>query len=344
MTYRATGISPFGPPPAPTLSPWLEKSLPWLVSLTFHLGLFLIIVFVIYATRRALTTDADNEIVIPTSFTDPALSPTPGPTAPGSGGDPTRDAAQNNLKDVLKSEGWSQDHSVQNVAGLLEGQTAQADIDFIARGTGGSTGAGKAGSGDSGGGPAAPYGTPGGGTGPGFKSSFYGTGGNANRIVYIIDHSGSMMDNFDYLKVETKRSVNQLVPLQFFSVIMVSDTASVIGIPQLQRATDDKKREFIAKLDDYVAEGQNDDLLPPFQEAFEKAFAMRPQLIYFLTDGHFDPRLADVVQKLNVQHKVHINTLAFVNHEASYEDQLQGLANKHGGVYKFISERDAQGQ
>jgi hypothetical protein len=344
MSYQAAAISPLGTAQAQSLPPWLQKSLPWLVSITFHLGLFLIVAFIFYATRQAMDKDADNEVVIPTSFTDPALSPTPGPTAPGTGHDPSRDAAQDNLKDVLKSDGWSQNNSLQNVAGLLEGQTAQADIDFIARGTGGSTGAGAAGSGDAGGGAASPYGTPGGSGGPGFKSSFYGTGGNATRIVYIIDHSGSMMDNFDYLKVETKRSVNQLVPLQFFSVIMVSDTASVVGIPQLQRATDDKKREFIAKLDDYVAEGQNDDLLPPFQEAFEKAFAMRPQLIYFLTDGHFDPRLADVVQQLNRQRKVHINTLAFVNHEASYEDQLQNLAKKNGGVYKFISERDAQGQ
>jgi hypothetical protein len=349
MTYRAVGGSSWagggggGDPSA--LPPWLQKSLPWLVSVTFHLGLLLILVFVIYATRRALDQDAETEVVIPTSFTDPSITPTPGRTAPGSGGDPSRDAAQNNLKEMLKSDGWSQSNSLQNVAGLLEGQTAQNDMDMIARGSGGSTGAGVAGSGDSGGGPASPYGTPGGGSGgAGFKSSFYGTSGNATRIVYIIDHSGSMMDNFDYLKVETKRSVNQLVPLQFFSVIMVSDTASVVGIPQLQRALPDKQREFIAKLDDYVAEGQNDDLLPPFQEAFEKAFAMHPQLIYFLTDGHFDPRLADVVQQLNRDHKVHINTLAFVNHEASYEDQLQNLAKKNGGVYKFISERDAQGQ
>jgi hypothetical protein len=322
----------------------MQKSIPWLVSITFHLGLFLIIAFVVYATSRALNNDADHEIVIPTSFTDPALSPTPGPTAPGTGGDPAREAAQNNLKDLLKSDGWSQAKSPDNVAGLLEGQTAQNDVDFFARGTGGGTGAGTVSSGNAGGGPAAPYGAAGGGSGPGFKSSFYGTGGNANRIVYIIDHSGSMMDNFDYLKVETKRSVSQLVPLQFFSVIMVSDTAAVSGAAQLQRAVPDAKAQIIAKLEDFVAEGQNDDLLPPFQEAFQKAFDMHPQLIYFLTDGHFDPRLADVVQQLNRQHKVHINTLAFVNHEASYEDQLQNLAKKNGGVYKFISERDAQGQ
>ena len=151
-----------------------------------------------------------------------------------------------------------------------------------------------------------------------------------------------MLDNTDYLKKETTRSVGNLVPLQFFSVIMVSDTAAVVGEPRLQRATSEAKRGFMVKLDDFVAEGQNDDLLPPFQEAFEKAFAMKPQLVYFLTDGHFSPQLVDMVRRLNREGKVHINTIAFVNHEPSYEDQLKELANKNGGVYHFVSARESR--
>ncbi len=315
---------------------------PWIASGILNTTFFLIVGFVIYGASHLKNSDSDDQIIIPTSFTDPSM--TAQAESPGANADPNRDAAQNNLKDVLKTDGWAQVGSSQNVAGLLEGQTAQTDIEFIARGTGGGTGAGAAGAGSGGGGPMAPYGTPGGNGGAAFKSSFYGTSGNASRIVYILDHSGSMLDNFDFLKKETKHSVNNLVPLQWLSVIMVSDTASVIGAPQLARATLDVKRELLTKLDDYVAEGQNDDLLPPFQEAFEKAFAMKPQLIYFLTDGHFDPRLMDVVAKLNADRKVHINTLAFVNHDPSYEGQLQDLAKKNGGVYKFISEKDAQGQ
>jgi len=320
----------------------LERALPWLVSGTLHLSFFFVAFFVWYAARHALNLDNDVQIVVPVSFTDPTLSKTPGALSPGSGGDPSRAAAQAKLIDLMKSDGWSQSDASQNIAGLLSGETAKDEIDMIRRGTGGTAGAGVAGSGE-GGGPISPYGTPGGNGGVAFKSNFYGTGGNATRIVYIIDHSGSMLDNFEYLQKETKRSVGNLVPLQFFSVIMVSDTAAVIGEARLQRATGDAKRAFMTQLDEFVAEGQNDDLLPPFQEAFEKAFAMKPQLVYFLTDGHFDPRLRDVVQKLNREGKVHINTIAFVNHEPSYEDQLKELASRNGGVYHFVSAREAEG-
>ncbi|MGN6367895.1 MAG: VWA domain-containing protein [Phycisphaerae bacterium] len=321
---------------------WFERAFPWLMSGTLHFSFVFVAFFVWFAARNAMRLDDVQQIVIPVSFNDPSFSATPGAPSAGSAGDPSRAAAQAKLVDMMKSDGWAQSEANQNIAGLLSGETAKDEIDIIRRGAGGAAGAGVAGSGE-GGGPMSPYGAPGGNGGLPFKSNFYGTGGNATRIVYIIDHSGSMLDNFDYLKKETTRSVGNLVPLQFFSVIMVSDTASVVGEPRLQRATTEAKRAFMTKLEDFVAEGQNDDLLPPFQEAFAKAFAMKPQLIYFLTDGHFSPQLREVVQKLNRGGKVHINTIAFVNHEPSYEDQLKELASKNGGVYHFVSAREAEG-
>jgi hypothetical protein len=89
--------------------------------------------------------------------------------------------------------------------------------------------------------------------------------------------------------------VNQLVPLQFFAVVMVSDRVVNIGPGQLQRATPENKKGFSVALKDARPEGANDDLLAPFQMAFERAFAMKPQLIYFLTDGRFGEGLNRVV-------------------------------------------------
>ena len=326
------------------MPPWLEVAFPWMVSTTLHLGFFLVAAFIWYAGVKALEEGADKEqIIIPSAFSDPSLTPgTPGGVPnPGTGGDPSRDAAQDKLKDVLKSDGWAQKESPDNVASMLEGASADSEALFIAAGSGGSVGKGAGGSGRGEGGPIAPYGTPGGGTGAGPKSNFYGTGGNATRIVYIIDHSGSLLDNFDFLREEVKKSVGNLVPLQFYNVVMVSEEAHTVLTPgQLVRANGESKKEFASKIAEYRAQGQNDDLLPPFQEAFEEAFKCKPQLVYFLTDGHFDPKLLDVVERLNKDKKVRINTLAFVNKEPSYEEQLRGMAKNNGGVYKFISEKD----
>jgi hypothetical protein len=325
------------------MPPWLEVAFPWMVSCMLHLGIFLVAAFTYWAGVRALEASQDKEqIIIPSAFADPSLGDTPGGVPhPGTGGDPSRDAAQDKLKDVLKSDGWAQKESDNNVSSFLEGASADNEALFIAAGSGGSVGKGTGGAGRGEGGPLAPYGTPGGGTGAGPKSNFYGSGGNATRIVYIIDHSGSLLDNFDFLREEVKRSVGNLVPVQFFNVVMVSEEAHTVLSPgQLTRASAEIKKEFISKIAEYRAQGSNDDLLEPFQQAFEEAFKCKPQLVYFLTDGHFDPKLMEVVDKLNKDKKVRVNTLAFVNKEPSYEEQLQSMAKKNGGVYKFVSERD----
>jgi hypothetical protein len=158
------------------------------------------------------------------------------------------------------------------------------------------------------------------------------TGPNTRHIVYIIDHSGSMLDGFDHVKKETQKSINALTPLQFFNVIMLSETAAPL-FPRLQRAGDKEKQEVADQLDRFVAEGSNDDQLAPVQRAFELAFSLKPSTIFFLTDGAFDPRLLDVIKSLNKDQKVHINTLA-VRH-GTYESQLQNLAKQNNGEYRI---------
>jgi hypothetical protein len=307
------------------------RAMPWFVSVMIHAGIGAVALFVVVAVARVRSGDDEGPIVIPQSFTDPALATgTPGGAPHAGEADPTREAAQNKLRDVLKNDGWAKSDSTADLGHLLQGSAAPADLPVIARGSDGLAG----------GGDVSLYGTPSAGGGSGPRTNFYGTGGNATRIVYIIDRSGTMIDNFPSVLQETIRSVNHLVPLQFFNAVMVSDRATLVGGMYLERATQEAKRDFAAKISQYVAEGKNDDELPPFQDAFEKAFAMKPQLVFFLTDGHFSPQLVDVVERLNQGHRIHINTLAFVTEEEGYKEQLQMLAKINGGEYRFISERD----
>jgi len=149
-----------------------------------------------------------------------------------------------------------------------------------------------------------------------------------------------MLDTFDFLRQEAIRSVNNMIPVQSFSVVMFSERASAI-YPTLQRATTETKRDFAAKLQNFRAQGMNDDLLDPFKEAFELAFAMQPEMIYFLCDGRFDPRLTEIISnQLNKNKKVRINTLMFVTTDPICEEQLKEIAKKNGGIYKFVSEKD----
>ena len=324
------------------LPPWFDAAAPWMASIVFHLGVGLLVLFlawfVIGAANR-LARDVEP-IVIPSTFQDPG---TPGGLpAPGELNS-SREAAQNRIKNLMQSDGWAQYESNTPAASSMLNEAGGAEAaDVIFRGVGGSTGIGQ-GNGMGSGGPLAPYGTPGGGWGAGPKSNFFGNGGGAFRIVYVIDHSGSLVDNFDFLREEVKRSVGNLLPVQQFAVVAFSEDVRVLGPLGLQRATASAKRNLDRRIDEIDARGQNDDLLLPFERAFETAFSMKPQLIYFLTDGAFDPKLFDLVNGLNRSHKIRINTLAFVNADPRYARQLRKLAQDNGGTYKFISEKDLGG-
>ena len=168
----------------------------------------------------------------------------------------------------------------------------------------------------------------------------YGVQTNAKKIVYILDHTGSMLDTFDFLRQETIRSVNSMHPVQQFNVVMFAESETLV-YPQLQRATAETKRDFATKMQQFRAQGMSDDLIDPSLNAFKAAFAMQPEVIFFLTDGRFDPRLMDIVSnQLNKNKRVRINTLAFVINDPISEEQLKEMAKKNGGTYKFVSEKD----
>ncbi|MCL2641095.1 MAG: VWA domain-containing protein [Phycisphaerales bacterium] len=174
----------------------------------------------------------------------------------------------------------------------------------------------------------------------GGEVKFYGISDSAKKIVYVLDHSGSMLDTFDFMRTEAIRSVNALTPEQSFGVVMFSERESVI-YPKLQAATPEVKKDFATKMQMYRAQGMNDDLLDPSLKALEVAFKLQPEVIYFLTDGRFDPRLIDVVtKKLNKNKKIRVNTVAFVLNDAISEEQLKDLAKQNGGAYAFVAEQD----
>ena len=322
--------------------------IPWLASVSFHVGVGLIAVFVIYWTYHAFTAASDRaEIIVPSSFEDPAFSEHPGGNPhPGQQGDPSQEAAQDRLKELVKSNGWVQNNASQDVTSLLKGAGEGIDAQGIFAGAGATVGSGPNGNASATGNDPAAFGQAGGGAGNAPRTSYYGSGGNARKIVYIIDNSGSMVDDYQAVKRETERSVGNLVPLQFFGVVTVSDHAIVIA--ELARATPENKAGFIHNFASSVAEGANDETLEPFKNAFEDALRMKPDLIYFLTDGGFHPSLVPTVKQLNQSVAAKICTLEFDRYngaartdDTEYTVQLKELAAENGGVYRLVSDKDA---
>jgi hypothetical protein len=214
-------------------------------------------------------------------------------------------------------------------------------------GVGAGIGAGFGGGEGDGSGQLAPFGAPGGGGGIGIKSTFIGLGGNAKKIAYVCDASGSMLNMFDSLRVELRRSIEQLKPIQSFSVIFFQDQGfGTVDKAGLIMANADNKRKSYEFLDKFFVRGETNPI-----PALEFAFKQQPELIYLLTDGDFAGPGNDAVVNFCKQKtsdgKTKISTIAFINKETKdnpadleFVKALQAIAKNSGGSFKAVSDDD----
>jgi hypothetical protein len=345
-------------PPAagagPTVSfwhkPWAQDLVAFSTSLAFHVTL-LVLGLIVYQELPNFIQPVQEQIIIPEATIIEGAE-VGGIPNPGLGGDPNMAAAQNVDPNVTVAEGWSDKRSQTLSQNLMGGGGSEVEPDSLigigllsGLGSGQGAGSGRgdgigAGSGD--GGPMAPFGVPGGGGGLGPKSPFMGISGNAKYVAYVCDSSGSMLNKFPALKVELRKAIDVLRPIQAFSIIFFSDPERR---PQtlaqsLVMATPDRKREAHKFLDSVSTSGSTDPI-----PGLELAFNQKPQLIYLLTDGDFPDNQAvlDRIRVLNREKRVKISTIVFVdasNADESIITLMKQIAAENGGVFRMVSQYD----
>lgn len=331
-------------------TPFVQDILPFLTSLAIHLAIIGIGIAFIQTIKKAVLVSKDPMLIPSEVIIDGAEIG--GIPHPGLGGDETRDAAQDQYKDVPPDSTGIAEKPSDSLQTALKGggagDTSDNDIAVglsggsFGKGTGTGSGAGTgvgAGTGD-GGGPLAPFGIPGGGGGIGPKSPFMGVSGNAMKVVYLCDSSGSMMTKFDTLRQELRKAADGLKPIQSFDIIFFSeDNFFALDNKSLLLATPENKRKAYDFLDKTAPHGSSDPI-----PGLRAAFATQPQLIYMLTDGDFpnNSQVLEELRKLNKDKKVKINTIAFMDRGEEYEKLLKQIADEHGGLFKFVSDTELQ--
>lgn len=329
--------------------PFVQDILPFITSLLLHIGLIALGILT-YKAAQVLQQASKEPVIIPDA-TIIENAEVGGIPHPGLGGDETRDAAQDQFKEVPPdSTGIANKPSTSLQMALVGGGGGDNDDNAIAvgassgafgKGTGTGIGAGTgvgSGTGD-GGGPLAPFGIPGGGGGIGPKSPFMGVSGNAMKVVYLCDSSGSMMNKFDTLRQELRKAADSLKPIQSFDIIFFSEDSFIALDKQLMLATPEVKRKAYDFLDKTAPHGSSDPI-----PGLRAAFAAQPQLIYMLTDGDFpnNAQVLEELRKLNKDKKVKINTIAFMDRGEEYEKMLKQVADESGGLFKFVSDSELQ--
>ncbi len=299
----------------------LTRLLPWTVSILLHVGLVLLALFVVWSTVIA---SQDEQIIIPTA----RLSATPGAPlqikqVPRLKADPVARRTVSPMRNRTPVQMLTQPRSDATLVGVL-GSSGDANP-FEATISGGGE----------------------------LRAQFLGSGGNARRIAFVIDASGSLIDTFPFVIRELKRSVSQLGGRQQFTVIFYQG-ADVIEVEphgiDAKRATPAIKQQVIEQLaeDNYLVtpKGTSNPV-----RALRKAFEYRPQLVFLLSDaitgqGQYEidqRKLLAEIERVN-RSGTKINTLQFLHEDPLVKAGLTGtmklIAQQSGGVYKYVSEAD----
>ncbi|HEY4232669.1 MAG TPA: vWA domain-containing protein [Lacipirellulaceae bacterium] len=167
----------------------------------------------------------------------------------------------------------------------------------------------------------------------GSESGFYGLGSDGQSLVYIVDCSDSMNENhkFQHATAELIRTLKSLSNKQKFFVIFFNNGAFPMDADGPVDATaqniDDLRRWL-----QYVAPGGGTDPMP----ALTYALSLKPDAIFLLSDGEFDPLVIDDLRAQNqVKDKpIPINTVSFYSREAI--GIMKTIARQSGGKFQFV--------
>jgi len=168
-------------------------------------------------------------------------------------------------------------------------------------------------------------------------ASFFGTSSKGNRLVFVIDKSGSMKqragqeNRLDKAKLELKRTLGALSPEKEFFIFFYDSVALPMPGGSLLKATPENISKAIKWIDTVGCNGGTQPMA-----ALNGAFNLKAETVWLLTDGVFfnTDSLINGIRTSNAGVKARINTVAFIDRRG--ERVLQQIAKENGGTYRFV--------
>jgi hypothetical protein len=322
-------------------------------SILLHAGVLLVgvLFFLPQVSDAVKSLIVSEQNIIPTAE---LATDTPGGIPnPGMNDDSSRASAQSVDSTVTQSDDWAEaksDNLNQALSGSAAGDATPTVISSYGGPTSGATGMS---SGSTGGGKLAKFGPPGGGQGMGPKGAVFGNGGNAVKIVFVCDATGSMGNRWQVLVRELQRTIGSLKPVQSFNILLFRDGSFVaMDKSALVPGTPDNKK----KADAFLAANGPKGATFPF-EAIETSMKLKPDLVYILVDpAIFDTmqsnnpvqEFTESIRKARGSQNIKINFIMFFARSAdkttkeaeAVKKTLDGLAKEFGGKLTPVSMED----
>jgi hypothetical protein len=171
------------------------------------------------------------------------------------------------------------------------------------------------------------------------STDFFGISGYGKTFVYVVDCSDSMNERgkFERARYELLQSIEQLDSDSRYYVIFYNDNAYPMDAEKPIQATQKAVAETVRWVNSVDAIGGTNPL-----PALIYALSLRPDAIYFLSDGQFDPMTIQEMRYRNRSNRrlrtqtIPIHTVAFMDRMT--EGLMRSIARNSGGEYRFVGE------
>ena len=176
------------------------------------------------------------------------------------------------------------------------------------------------------------------GNGDGDQPGFFGLQpAPESRIVFVVDHSRSMNHPHDSpaktrygrVKMELVKCILEMHDRQSFFVVFFGNEMTAMPGNQLCPSIPGARDPYLQWIVRLPSGGQPTNPLP----ALDYGLRMRPDVLCFLTDGDFEPRIKRRLVALKQSNTV-VHTFAFG--EVDAEETLKPLASNNRGEYRFV--------
>jgi len=174
-------------------------------------------------------------------------------------------------------------------------------------------------------------------------ATFFGVRAGGKRFVFVVDGSLSMRKNgWDYCKLELRSAVRRLKPNQYFYVILfASDAHRMFDDENPQEVLLRASEENFAKLERWLYTYDLEWGTRPL-ESMKFALRLRPDAIYFLTDGKIQDKTDEYLEKNNKREDAYgdmvvgasVHTIGFFQQDG--QPVLEKISKENSGTYRFV--------
>lgn len=178
------------------------------------------------------------------------------------------------------------------------------------------------------------------GLGPG-ETAFIDIRDSGKTFVYAIDCSGSMVGNrIAFARAQLASSLNVLQPYQQFQVLFYNTRVIQLSLRRdgIARGMYSANQQNVAQAIRQIRKVRPNEGTKHFA-ALEKAIKLKPDVIFFLTDGHdtpLSPKDQKFLKQLNGG-KSRIHCIEFGQGELiAARTWLRTVAQENGGRYKYV--------